>query len=54
MCSLRERYLRSGRRIKFIDYSHIPGAKDLGTEGVTNQDIQQAVLKSKSLLTYRG
>jgi DNA primase len=54
MRSLRERYLRSGRRIKFIDYSHIPDAKDLGTEGVTNQDIQQAVLKSKSLLTYRG
>src|SRR6267142_346054 len=53
MRSLRERYLRSGKRIKFVDYSHIPWAKDLGTEGVTNQDIQKSVLRAKSILTYR-
>lgn len=54
MWELRNRYLRSGRRIKFVDYSHIPKAKDLGTEGVTNEDIQKAVLRAKSILTYRG
>jgi len=53
MWDLRNRYLRSGRRIKFINYSHIPWAKDLGTEGVTDADIKQAVLSAKSLLTYR-
>lgn len=54
MLSLKERYLRSGRRIKFINYSHIPEAKDLGTEGVTDQDIQKAVLGAKSLLNYHS
>lgn len=53
MRSLRERYLRSGRRIKFINYSHIPEAKDLGTEGVTNSDIQSAVLNAYSMIQYR-
>lgn len=53
MWELRQRYLKSGKRIKFADYTHIPNAKDLGTEGVTDQDIQKAVLKAKSLLNYR-
>jgi DNA primase len=53
MWELRQRYLRSGKRIKFIDYTHIPWAKDIGTEGVTDQDIQKAILKAKSLLNYR-
>lgn len=53
MRELRSRYLRSGRRIKFADYSHIPWAKDLGTEGVTDNDIQKAVLQAKSIVRYR-
>lgn len=53
MRELRQRYLRSGKRIKFINYSHISWAKDLGTEGVTDQDIQKAFLNAKSLIKYR-
>jgi DNA primase (bacterial type) len=53
MRELRSRYLRSGKRIKFADYTHIPWAKDLGTEGVTDKDIQKAILKAKSLLNFR-
>jgi len=53
MWELRQRYLKSGKRIKFADYSHIPWAKDLGTEGVTDKDIQKAILRAKSLLNYR-
>lgn len=53
MQELRQRYLRSGKRIMFADYTHIPNAKDLGTEGVTNEDIQKAILNAKSLITYR-
>lgn len=53
MWELRQRYLKSGKRIKFVDYSHIPWAKDLGTTGVTDQDIQKAILRAKSLIKYR-
>ena len=53
MWELRQRYLRSGKRIKFVDYTHIPWAKDLGTEGVTDKDIQQAIIKANSLFKYR-
>lgn len=50
---LRQRYLRSGKRIKFADYSHISWAKDLGTEGVTDSDIQRAILNAKSMVRFR-
>jgi len=53
MWDLRNRYLRSGRRIKFVDYSHIPWAKDLGTEGVTDKDIHKAFQTSKNMLSFR-
>lgn len=53
MWELRQRYLKSGKRIKFVDYTHIPWAKDLGTEGVTDKDIQKAIINAKSLLKYR-
>lgn len=53
MYELRNRYLKSGRIVKFVDYSHIPDAKDLGTEGVTDKDIQKAFINAKSLLKYR-
>lgn len=53
MWELRQKYLKSGKRIKFVDYTHIPNAKDLGTEGVTDEDIQRAILNAKSLLRYR-
>lgn len=50
---IREKYLSSGRSIKFLNYSHIPDKKDIGTEGVTKKDIQQAVLSAQSLINYR-
>jgi len=53
MLELRQRYRTSGKRIKFVDYSHIPWAKDLGTEGVTDKDIQRAIINAKSLIRYR-
>lgn len=53
MRDLRARYLRSGKRIKFVDYSHIPEAKDLGTEGVTDKDIQRAIINAHSMVDFR-
>jgi hypothetical protein len=50
--ALKEKYRRSGRNIRFLNYSHIPHAKDLGTEGVTDKDIQRAVLSSESLVLF--
>lgn len=52
MWELRNRYLRSGRKIKFINYSHIPWAKDLGTEGVADEDIHKAVQTSYSVIKF--
>lgn len=49
---LREKYLRSGRDVRFADYSHIPWAKDLGTEGVTAEDIHKSISSAKNILTY--
>lgn len=51
---LREKYLKTGKRIKFANYDHIPEAKDLGTDGLTNQEIQQSILSAKSMLRYRA
>lgn len=53
MWDLRQRYLKSGRRIKFADYSHIKWAKDLGTEGVTDLDIQRSIQRAQSIVRYR-
>lgn len=53
MWDLRNRYLRSGRRIKFINYSHIPWAKDLGTEGVTDADIHTAIQTARNMISFR-
>lgn len=50
---LRDRFLRSGKRISFADYSHIKWAKDLGTEGVTDEDIQKAIQNKQSVVWYR-
>ena len=50
---LKKRYLRSGYPIKFLNYSHIPDKKDIGTEGVTHKQIQQAVLSAHSLVSFR-
>lgn len=50
---LRDRFLRSGKRISFADYSHIKWAKDLGTEGVTDEDIQKAIHNRQSVVWYR-
>lgn len=53
MWDLRNRYLRSGKKIRFVDYSHIPEAKDIGTEGVTDKDIQRAIHNSRGMLSFR-
>lgn len=50
---LRQRYLRSGKKIKFISYSHIGWAKDLGTDGITDKDIQRAFLNAQGMINYR-
>jgi hypothetical protein len=50
---IREKYLRSGYNIKFFNYSEIE-QKDIGTDGVTNQQIQKGILSAYSLLTYRN
>lgn len=50
---LRNRFLRSGKNIRFADYSHITWAKDLGTEGVTDEDIRKAIQNSYNLISYR-
>jgi len=52
MKELHSKYLRSGKRIKFVNYSQIPWAKDLGTEGVTDEDIEWAIENAYSMLTY--
>lgn len=53
MWDIRNRYLNSGRQIKFADYSHIPWAKDLGTEGVTDEDIRKSIQNAYNLIRYR-
>jgi hypothetical protein len=50
---VREQYLGSGRNIKFLNYSHIPDKKDIGTEGLTKKDIQKTVLEAIPLVWYK-
>lgn len=50
---LRQRFLKSGKRIKFANYSHISWAKDLGTEGVTDRDIHLAIQNARNMIAYR-
>lgn len=50
---IRQRFLKSGKRIKFANYSRIPWAKDLGTTGVTDNDIQKAILSAYSMVRFR-
>lgn len=45
---LRQKYLRSGKSIKFLNYSGIEG-KDIGEPEVTDNQIRQAVLTSVAL-----
>lgn len=49
---LRDEYLGSGKMIDFLDYSHIPWAKDLGTEGVTDEDIGKSIQNAIPLIMY--
>lgn len=49
---IRSRFLGSGHRIKFLDYSHIPHKKDIGSD-LTKQELQQAVLNAIPLVKYR-
>jgi DNA primase len=45
---LRQKYLRSGKSIKFLNYSGIEG-KDIGEPEVTDNQIRKAVLTSVAL-----
>jgi hypothetical protein len=45
---LRQRYLRSGKSIKFLNYSGIEG-KDIGEPGTTDTQIRNAVMTSVAL-----
>lgn len=45
---IRQRYLRSGKTIKFLNYTDIEG-KDIGEPGVTDAQIRRAVLTSVAL-----
>lgn len=49
---LKHRFLGSGHRIKFLNYSHIPSKKDVGSD-LTRQELQQAVLNAVPLVKYR-
>lgn len=49
---IREKYIRSGYRIKFLNYSHIPDKKDIGTDGVSTRDIQKAVLTAVPMVMF--
>lgn len=45
---IKQRYLRSGKTIKFLNYTDIEG-KDIGEPGVTDAQIRRAVLTSVAL-----
>lgn len=49
---LRQKYLRSGKSIKFLNYSGIT-AKDIGEPSVTDAQIRKAVLTSTSIALTR-
>jgi DNA primase len=49
---IRQKFLGSGNRIKFLNYSHIPDKKDIGS-GLTKNEIQRAVLDAIPLIRYR-
>lgn len=49
---IKERYLRSGYPIKFLNYSHIPDKKDIGSD-LTTKELQKAVLTAQSMVRFR-
>lgn len=51
--SMREKLLGSGHSIKFLNYSHIPDKKDIGS-GLTKTELQRAVLSAIPLLRFRA
>lgn len=50
--AIKQRFLGSGHRIKFLDYSHIPSKKDIGSD-LTKQELQSALLNAVPLVKYR-
>jgi DNA primase len=48
---IKEKYIRSGHRIKFLNYSHIPDKKDIGS-GLTTKELQKSVLSAQSMVFY--
>lgn len=51
---IKERFRRSGKDIRFLNYSHIPEAKDMTSEGVTDSDIIKAVQTATNIVRYSG
>lgn len=49
---IKRRFRRSGKDIRFLNYSHIPNAKDMTSAGVTDSDIRKAVQTATNLVTY--
>jgi len=50
---IRDRYTKSGRDIGFLNYSHIPDAKDMTSPGVTDKDIHKAMQTAYPLVFFR-
>lgn len=50
--AIKEKYLRSGKTIKFINYDGIEG-KDIGEPNVTDRQIRQAVLTATPMVLTR-
>lgn len=51
--AIRDKYLKSGYPIKFLNYSHMPDKKDVGTAGVTKTDMETAFLTARNMVRYR-
>jgi hypothetical protein len=49
---IRQKFMGSGHRIKFLNYSHIPTKKDIGSD-LTKKEIQRAVLEAVPMIMYR-
>lgn len=49
---IKQRYLRSGKTIKFINYKNIEG-KDIGEPNVTDKQIRESILTATSMVLTR-
>lgn len=54
MAELKRKYLEHGRDIRFINYSKMGEAKDIGEVTVTNSQIQEAIKTAQPIWRYRN